>query len=144
MQVYCNGKMVGRLACDPPRDGNVYRMAIAPALSDRFATEDWTRPVDVTIRHLDLEITRRSVVVTDFELRDMPDALHHILKKYSIPADYSATKDMATNRTFYSWRVLLVTPDQLEEIFDLDTYEPDDTYDQPDIEYRMNRLPWEV
>jgi hypothetical protein len=142
MQVYCNGKMVGRLVCDPPRNGNVYRMAIAPALSDRFATEDWTRPVDVTIRHLDLEITKRSVGVSAFELRDNPDALHHILKKYSIPADYTTTKDAMRDRTIYSWRVILVTSEQLEEIFDLDTYEPDDTYDQPDIEYRVNRLTW--
>ena len=142
MQVYCNGRLVGRLNVKPYPGARFHEIQVydAPAFNFRAPGPEDISMQTVTSRRIRLEIMPRTVAISDFDLMmSEGTALFAALKAHSIPADYRQVKDMERQCTLLKWNVLEATPEVYEEIFDLKEFEVDDSYDQPDLEARERR-----
>lgn len=140
MQVYLGNKLVGRWNRSVNTQATFCEVVIRDEPDMPY---DPSKPWEETIlatRRVAMKIGERGTHIDAFELKLNPSALHETLKAYDVPADYHQYDDFQRDRKLIRWKVLEVTPEIFEEIFDLDDFEPDDKFDKPDIERRQREL----
>ena len=147
MQVFLGKRRVGEARLPSPRPGQ--REAIITIMDDdpidlykpgRTPDEDLALMQTVRTRQLALKVDRVSFAVDDATLAmHGQDYVWEIYRQHGVhPNEVEVAKDPATFRTIYSFKVLQVTKEQLEEIFDFDWFEPAET-GGPDREYQERR-----
>ena len=128
MQVWCGRELIGwfKVSAAQMRQGAVeipiWEMPMTPAA----ISPDDPLPMP-TMRSHRFAIEKRSVRVDNFELaraRDVDGLKEQLQKTHRIPSDAEVIQEPHMDAMFYRWRVIKVTIDQSEEIFDLDGFVP--------------------
>jgi hypothetical protein len=147
MQVYLGNRRVGEARLPSPRPGQ--HKTIVTILEDdpidlykpgRTPADNLSLMQTVRTRQLALKVDRVPFAVDDATLATHgQDYVWEIYRQHGVhPNEVESYKDHAGFRTIYSFKVLQVTKDQLEEIFDFDWFEPAET-GGPDREYQERR-----
>lgn len=147
MQVFLGDELVGELNVDEGRVGEdtfTYVWHEMPEFVPRYADPSDPIPAALmgTRRHVTMTVAKRSVLVDQsMAYLGDKDYLSRLLREAKAPNISAITRefDSFDNRTRYSWRVLKVTPEQLETLFDLDDFEMEDT--EPDYD-QISSVKW--
>jgi hypothetical protein len=146
MQVWSQNELVGELHVRPQHASGprVVLEWLDPDSINHFVPgsldDDMLIPAP-TIQRREFEIKKMHFRIEDYQREIMGDQeIHKLLQRYHVPADAESFVNMAVCETIYRWKVLDLTPAQVEEIFDLDMFEPLD-FGAPDYERRKTEMP---
>jgi hypothetical protein len=136
MQVYLGNRRVGEAKVSPRPGQREFRIAIAPEVS--FAAPG-ALPTFEAVRELRLSIEWAHFRIDNLHLAEYgPEFEAEVFKKHGVSKEEcEVIENFAQDCKDYRYRVLQVDKDQLEEIFDMDWFEPADG--PPDREYMERR-----
>lgn len=142
MQVWSENELVGELHARPEQIRG-HRMALEWLSNpDNFLVpggfdDDHLIPAPV-VKRLEFEFKRMRVRIDDLQKNVIGEqGMSEFLRQNRVPADAERGVDMARAETIYAWKVLDLTPRQVEEIFDLDVFEPLE-FGAPDLDRFMS------
>lgn len=150
MQVYCGDDHVGWIRV---QERNIHGKTVVlewhtietlSFMPGRHGDEGLRR-MEPSVRQLILPLARRQMALSDLTLESLglrgDTATHMRLMQESANMPDEGVEervDMMTSARIWTWRVVSLTSDQHEAIFDMDWFEPADT--EPDYEARMRQM----
>lgn len=127
MQVWSEGRHVGNWDISVPEDVRVYTFMKAEFDNPLFGplALDPAEPIDPKLDHIQMNIGVRKLCIDDMRLKSSRMSIEEIALMEG--ADLQTSRifsESFRNQIAITWRVLEATPQKVEMIFDLDSYEP--------------------
>lgn len=146
MQVWSENELVGELRVrsqDIGRDAVVLTLQcqeshLVPLPYEEDDLFEMTKPAVETIK---LKVKRRVFRLDDMQIEMAGDKrafMVEMMQRYRIPKGAVMSKSPSTYETIWDWMVLDLTPAEVEQIFDLDTFTPAD-FGAPDLDHFARR-----
>lgn len=123
MQVYVGNRRVGEASVSPRRGSDYVKIPVQVALDLDNEVPDGINLRGATIKTITLPIGPMCLEICDREL--MPYTVEELLSRHGVKAeDCRVMTRPDTCTTIFSFDVLRISPDQFEEIFDFDWFQP--------------------
>lgn len=120
MQVWLGDKLVGELNVALPVGARSYRIMKNEAEPSISFSNKPLREM-VSVETIELPIKKRHCCITDLEMESSPIKIMSMMR---IPVDAQRIKCFDRMVTEFVWPVLMVSPDDYEDVFDLPDFQP--------------------